>query len=231
MAFPTQPIVDPCMRADENPISLGGLWTGPVGFDCKLASNRLQGNSAIVSIAGWVNQATAGDCEMYVTMATLPTTAGERVQLFVRASVQASFSSGNAYRLDYDVDTDSLTLFRMDAGATTTLVHESSGISNNGDGFGLSAIGTSFQMYRYLVLDLAWEALGDSITDATYSGPGYFTISSTGGTSSRCTNIGAGPVSSVPPGGGSGVFSGAAVPSSHSLDRGMYKAFARGIAR
>ncbi len=225
MAFPTQPVVDSCVRADESPLSLGGLWVdGGFASQFRITSNQLA-TTGSTAVSGWVNISTSADVEVYLSM---PTTvaSGESIWLLCRCSASASLTV-NCYLVTYDGATSHLALARFDAGAYTSLSYD--GIPPTSTGIGLSATGSVLQPWYFD--SGAWLNTIPPTTDSTYGAAGYFTLFSNGGTTGRFTNIGLGPASSVPPGGGSGVFSGSAVPSSHSLDRGMYKALARGIAR
>lgn len=222
MAFPSQPTIDSCVRMNENPISLGGLWTGT---GIQIVSNQMAEVAASADIIGWVNIATSADVEFYITMPVLPT-GSELIRLIFRSSTVAT-QGPNGYVLEYNGG-NQLTLARLDGGAWTTLDHGDAGGIGNGSSFGIAATGSTLQ--AYVNAGGGWIPHVSAV-DATYGSAGYFNILLAFGTGARYTTIAAGPVSSVPPGGGSGVFSGAAVPSGHSIDRGMYKAMARGIAR
>ncbi len=227
MAFPTQTIMDSCVRADENPISLGGLWVdGGFGAFVKLVSNQAQATSAGSAVTGWANIATSADVEFYLSTPTVPA-AGETVYLLYRCSSPSAFGP-NGYVVAFDGSTGHLSNARLDAGAWAGLSYDFIPGFPAVDGIGVGVVGSTHTPYYFT--GGSWTAIAVN-TDGTYTSPGYFSLFLQGGTGGRYTNIGLGPASSVPPGGGSGVFSGSAVPSSHSLDRGMYKAVARGIAR
>ncbi len=231
MAFPTQPVVDSFTRANENPLSFGGLWAdGGTGTTLQVTANTMAASGAGSALAGWVNIASSGDVEFYVTWSTRPS-AAETVYLLYRCSTVATYGP-NGYYLAYDLNTQSLSNGRLDGGAFTGLSHDFVP-GSDGDylrGFGVAATGSSHHLYRFSN-DFTWSDTFLVNTDGTYTAAGYFSVLLAGGTTGRYASVGMGPVSSVPPGGGTGVFSGSAVPSSHSLDRGMYKAVARGIAR
>ncbi len=232
MAFPTQPIVDSCMRANESPLSLGGLWVdGGFGSLLTITSNQIAANGSGAAVSGWVNIATSGDVEFYLLMPTLPAS-GEVIYLLYRCSMPSNFGP-NGYLLAFDGATQHLANARLDAGAYTGLSYDFVHGTDGGaiGGFGIVATGSSHTQYIYTGSTGLWTSPVIANTDGTYTSAGYFSLFNSSGTTGRYTNIGLGPASSVPPGGGSGVFSGSAVPSSHSLDRGMYKAVARGIAR
>jgi len=193
MAFPTQPVIDTCTRADENPLAFGGRWLNGIS-SLKIASNRLRADTG-EGLAGWVNIAASPDVEAYIRMDTAPTNAGEQFYFFARMTSAASISSGYAVR--FDKDANRVAVLRIDSGALTTLAADFAP-TGDGGGFGFSITGNVLQRYYY---DGAWHAL-DAVTDGTYPNAGYFSMY-TNNNSGRYSQIGAGPVSSVLGGGGS----------------------------
>ena len=171
VSFPSTGILDSFTRADENPLSDGGLWTSKLfasDATLKLASNQVLQTSA-VECSNWWNQNSFGpDCEVYVTIATLPSS-GNIGAVYCRTANEGT-ASFNAYCIKYtNQGSSQFNIAKVSAGSTTSLASFTQAISA-GDAMGISAVSTLLTAYARA--SGIWSSLG-SFTDATFSSAGH----------------------------------------------------------
>jgi len=184
MAFPTTGILDNFNRA-----SLGANWTAYYNTISIQSSTVLRGDTASdQNVAGW-NVATYGpDVELYATIATK---SAESIRLW--------FSRGGGgfqgYFVEAETSAGNLNLRRVDNPGETTLRTVSSITWASGDAFGVSAIGSTFKLYRK-PSGGSWGQVGADATDTTYTGNSSFTLDiwNDGAANCRLDDFGGGTV-------------------------------------
>lgn len=194
MAFPTTPILDTGVRANENPAV--GWVDGPDGLvygTIEIFSNTIH-SPAGDAWSYWNAADTGADCECYATVTTKPSN-GQLLELFVRMTPIGASVDGYYVEVAPAAGTDVISLWRMDNGVGTTQLGAAFNQEvSNGDGLGISAIGSSISAY-YRSGAGSWTLLG-SRTDATYSAGGkvgvYFSD-----TSVAITDFGGGTVANA----------------------------------
>jgi hypothetical protein len=177
-ATPTAPPVEPLPtldgfnRADETPVSFGGLWgNGILGSgerSLKVVSNQLASDRSTTATAWWSTQYGA-DCESWATIATLPGN-GNSVRLYVRLQTPGS-SAVDGYMLLFNQlsGTDQVVLVRITNGALTALSTVNREIAA-GSRLLLRANGTALE--SWVQQGSVWTRLS-RVTDSTYGGAGY----------------------------------------------------------
>ncbi len=175
MAFPTLGLLDSFTRSDENPVSGGPGWAGPIWTgepQLKLVSNQVLpvsggfGNSYLTTPLG-------PDLECYFTL-TSALAAGERVIIYFRSTV----GSPNGYRIQFRNNAgDHVVIIDKDTVQIGATIDPADTFSS-GDKFGVEVIGNTFTAY-YKDGAGAWTNLG-SRTDSTYTIAGYVGIAITG---------------------------------------------------
>lgn len=167
MAFPTTGLLDSFTRADENPLSGGGNWDGPMysgGSELLVTSNQI-GQAGSFANSWWAASTFGPDCEAYMVMSTVSSGGGQMV-LFVR--VQSPGTTGiDGYEL-FDVS-GTTRFFRIDNEAETQLGADITHSFSNGDSLGFEAIGSTLTAYDKSAG--TWSSYG-SRTDATYGSAG-----------------------------------------------------------
>jgi hypothetical protein len=197
-AFPTTPVLDTCVRANENPMA-NGTWTGPViiGDDqVQILSNECASQTVSVLNASsyWSASAFGPNSEAYATINTLPTLdkGFELLARFTGAGTAnasgyaaGTFASGGVYNQYYYA--------RWDNGVETALSGGTMSTLSASDKIGLEVIGSRLIIYIKIGAG-AWTAVDAGVTDTTYTGAGNIglLINATSATSVRLVNFGGG---------------------------------------
>lgn len=176
MAFPTQGVLDNFNRGDEGPPPSGDwahpAWNGNGGLE--VVSNQCAAEGAGYNDSYW-DVGVGPDCEVYVTIPTLPAD-GEEMGLFLRAK------DPGAGGLDgYEVymakvagaGNDVTRVYRLDNEALTQLGADITQEFAAGEKLGFEAVGSTLTVYQYT--GAAWGSLG-SRDDATYGAAGYIGV-------------------------------------------------------
>lgn len=190
MPNPTTGILDDCLRANEDPLSNGGLWNGTVtgGAPCRLVTNRIRaevvaGTGTSTSI--WGSNFNS-DQEAFATLGTLAITADRGITVCTRLVDSVAW---NGYALEAFIAIPPLAtgaslpllhvesrttlngymrIRRFDNGVATSLTDDVALVSASGDRIWLKSEGSTHTMY-YAVGAADFEEMG-SVDDATYSG-------------------------------------------------------------
>ena len=177
MAFPTTSLLDSFNRADEDPLSGSGNWSGPILLNMnkmKVVGNATMQSTVIASQSGssYWNAANFGPgVEAYVTIVTMWQNNSSDLWLWVNGSAENTSGvdgytlyirqSGGVYRWR---------LFRKDNGVETQLGGDiGSQAIANGDAIGLEVrSGGTFQAY-YKPSGGSWATVGTTRSDNTYT--------------------------------------------------------------
>lgn len=177
MAFPTTPVLDNFNRANEDPLSGGGNWSGPILLNMnkmKVVSNATQQSTVIGSQSGssfW-NAATFGPgVEVYVTIPTMWINNSSDVWLWLNGNAENS-SGVDGYILYISQSGGAFTwiLNRKDNGVDTQLGGNiGTQAIANGDAIGLEDLnGGTLQAY-YKPSGGSWGTTGTTRSDNTYT--------------------------------------------------------------
>lgn len=201
MAFPTTPVLDNFNRANENPLSGGGNWLGPLfgsGPQLLLASNQVDTAVSEQRGSSYWSASFAADQEVYCDVPAIEQVVGLSFR---------QVNTGGATRSGYHVEVVSLSgpgnilVSRTDNDSDTALGVSMSANLNASDGIGVSIVGSTISVYTKI--SGTWSLLGTR-TDSTYTSGGVVGIdTSTFGPSGQIDNFGGGDF--VPVVGGSGL--------------------------
>lgn len=184
---PASDVLDDFNRADENPLSQGGLWGGAIGASgfsgaAKIVTNAATGTGVNVPTGSYRAATCAANCEAYTTVTTLPNANANYVLLAVRydsSAVTGYFVQ--ARKADFWF------IFRMDGAATNTQIATTSATITMAlnDVLIFRAVRDTLVLYRN-----GLEVL--RVTDSTYVQAGSLGV---GGrdTTLRVDNFGGGP--------------------------------------
>lgn len=189
MTFPTTPILDTAVRANEGPPPSAN-WTTPAaaaGFN--ITSNKFAG-SGVGNAAVWNPRTFGPDCEMVLQVGTLPGV-GSSFSVAARCKDTGSLATIDGYTAAYtqQAGTDIVQIQRLDNGAATTLGANLSQDFTAGDSLGIRVIGSTIQAW-YKSGALPWVLLGER-TDTTYPLAGSLVMIGLG-TTGRYSNFGGG---------------------------------------
>lgn len=152
--FPTTPILDSFNRADG---AVGANWTLLGGFanGLNVSSNQVTAAAAGGGAMYWNVATYGGDCEVYVSVPTLPGTAAFFIRLYLRVQNPGSTTARNGYFVEWDWQvggtTDNWKLFRQDNNANTQLGSTVTSFPNlvAGDKIGLQANGNVLTVWAF----------------------------------------------------------------------------------
>ena len=156
------PVLDGFNRADESPLSDGGLWANGIGGCCgylKVVSDQLANSVSSTGMAWWNNSSHVfgPDGDVAVTISTKPGS-GNNVRLYGRLQNPTN-SVASGYVLVYtDLSgTDQVAIDRMTNNSLTALktVNQEFVV---GDKLRLRMVGSSIQAWRYS--GSSWVELG-----------------------------------------------------------------------
>lgn len=185
----TTPILDTFNRANEGPPP-SASWSFPTrqGKDgLKVVSNQAGGNAAADDNYSWWNVTTFGpDCEVYVTVPTLPVS-GDYIWVDARI---ASPNSASTDLYEFTWNGTNFEFYRMDNDVFTQLGVSIAGTFSAGDTLLLRIIGSTLSGYK---ISGGVETLIGTRTDSTYTAAGFI---GAGGFSStfRMDNFGGGTI-------------------------------------
>lgn len=171
--FPINGILDNFNRANGGP-PLSASWTDSIvttDGGMQVVSSTAVGNTGGFTInSSWWNVSTFGpDCEAYVTTSGTPNLGGVMIRL------QAPGTAGvDGYYGQFWVGGSQILIKRIDNGAETVLLTVNSITVGAGDAIGLSAIGSSIELW-WNDSGGGWVSKG-SVTDATYGSSGNIGI-------------------------------------------------------
>jgi hypothetical protein len=159
-------ILDAFTRADENPVSDGGKWVGPVveGADLKVSGDTLK---AAAGLGSAVYDKTITDGEMYVTVVT--TGAAPTFDLYIRTAKEGTYAAATGYKVEiFKVGIDWYWALKREDGAGGPAldigIHDE---VNDGDTIALRAVGSEISAWHLPSGgDWARQVVG---TDATYT--------------------------------------------------------------
>jgi hypothetical protein len=175
MSFPTTPVLDNFNRANENPLSGGGNWSGSP-WDSgtatlpKLQSNAVEDATASYIASSWWTAISAADVEVYVDM--LGVTSAYNV--LVGCRITGSNPTANCYRGGYFPGIPAMRIHKLISGAVTQVQSLSPPVFSVGDSVGLSVIGTTLTLhYQHSAV---WTDM-TPITDSSVTGAGFIGLS------------------------------------------------------
>lgn len=175
MAFPSTAVLDNFTgtNGDDLP-TYSANWSAMTNAtNLEIQSNAATGTSGAGNNANYWNVSNFGpDCEAYCLVTTKPAD-NDVILLLARLVNETDLATADGYacRLLSLGATDTIDIVRIDNGAVTAVGSAESQEITNGDSFGFTAIGDSFQIY-YKSGAGAWGTLGTAKTDATYSAAG-----------------------------------------------------------
>lgn len=167
LTFPVNGVLDDFNRVNQGPPP-SASWTdtivvGDVGMI--IVSNGATSASFAVGSAFW-NPSTFGpDCEAYVTIGGSIDFGGVWLRL-----ASPGTAGADGYHAQFYVTGSQISIFRLDNGSYTSILTVNSVTINAGDSIGLSAIGSSIELW-YKPAAGSWTSRG-SVTDTTYSAAG-----------------------------------------------------------
>jgi hypothetical protein len=176
VSFPTTSILDDFNRANENPLSFGGKWSGPylIGFlQFQVISNQADPGGG--TAGNWWNVKKFGpDCEVYLDVVTAPTVSGDQFAIIARSvNPGGSTSAIDGYALQYTAGSTPQWLLTATLGGSilnsVSITHD----LQNGDTVGLSCV--SNLMTAYIKRAGVWTSMG-TLTDSLITAAGYLAI-------------------------------------------------------
>jgi len=190
MAFPTTGILDD-FTTDEDPISEGGVWTGPL-YTTHSQLRKVSGQLAREATgAAWGSSYLAADygpeCEAYMTIATAD--AAHEMTLHVKMSPIGD-TTMDGYSFDYFRGSTVNGLYRYDNGAGTQLGSLFTQVWSNGDAVGVEYLAGNIAVYRKPAAG-AWGQLATR-GETTYQSQSGKTAVVIEGTTYRMDDLGGG---------------------------------------
>lgn len=189
MTFPTTPILDTAVRANEGPPPSAN-WTTPAaasGFN--ITSNKFAGTGA-GNVSVWNPRTFGPDCECYLTVDTLEGVSSS-FSVVARAKDTGSLATIDGYAVAHNqlAGTDTIQIQVLTNGAAVTLGANFNQEVAAGDSLGIRVFGSTIEAW-YKSGALAWTLLG-SRTDSTYAAAGSLVMIGLG-TTGRYSNFGGG---------------------------------------
>lgn len=174
MAFPYSEILTSFTGADEDPLSEGGNWSGPVfsgGGALKRASNTCKPPATGAGSSYWAAASFGPAVEVYCTVTTVWVNDNSDTFLWLHLGSEGS-ASLRGYQLYIFQVAGAFTwqLYRYDTGSATLLGSNlGTQTISNGDAVGLACDSAGvFQAY-YKASAGSWATLGSTRTDTTYT--------------------------------------------------------------
>ena len=155
------PILDNFNRANENPLSGGGNWSGLSSGGVQLLNNAVASNGTGTSTSGWKATYT-GDVEARTTVLISPDNAGVMTHASLNGAGQLS---GYLWQWQGANSPATFALYREDANVFTQLATFNGFLLSSGDQLALQVIGDSVQGWVYHLG--SWQQVA-SATDTTY---------------------------------------------------------------
>jgi hypothetical protein len=181
MAFGDSAVIDNFNRANAGPPPSANWSRGCIQFGADtgliVTSNTCERGSVSGSYrqGGYWNAATFGpDCEVFVTVTTVPAADAGGVWLYARLTTIGSGTT-DGYAVGVERAGGSFNqwgLYRIDNAGATILGSAITQAVANGDGVGLEVVGSTLTAYHKPSAG-EWTSLGTR-TDSTYTGAGNF---------------------------------------------------------
>jgi hypothetical protein len=184
-------------RANEDPLSNGGAWGGALfnsDQTLEVASNVAGGLDSTFSNSYYATS-FGPDCECWCDIPTIG--ASSSVFLYLRVAGQGGTNTVDGYEVELNNSANTIALSRLDNEVGTQLGATTSFSPANGDSVGISAIGSTIEMW-YIDASVApgtWVS-GGQRTDATYGAAGKIGVM-LATTSDRIDNFGGGTVAAA----------------------------------
>jgi hypothetical protein len=194
MAFPTTSILDDFNRADENPLSGGGNWAGPIfsaNSQMQLVSQAVTGAVAATGDGSYWNASQFNNGAVGVEVFADVGTVNGTDRFFLDWVENPNTGVENGYELQVNLSVDLWRLRRLDASVATTLGANVTQAVTAGDGIGFSSVNGTHTVY-YRAGAGSWTVLF-SRSDNTYVGNGNIGLG-TIGTVNTMDNFGGGAV-------------------------------------
>jgi hypothetical protein len=174
--FGSTGILDNFNRANENPLSNGGKWSGPylIGFlQMQVISNQCSPGGG--TAGNWWNVQKFGpDCEVYCDVVTAPTVSSDQFSIGARqVNPGGSTFAIDGWSLTYTVQASSQ--WQLAVTVSGSIVNQISWTHNlqNGDSVGINCIGNVAT--AYLKRAGVWSVMG-TLTDSHIAAAGYLSI-------------------------------------------------------
>jgi hypothetical protein len=165
MTFPLTGALDTFVRADENPLSYGGRWAGPLRIDfgdaaCRLVSDAAVGQTDSVADSYWT-AGFSGAVEVWGVVS------GYDDDPELWACVSGEGTDGLSGYLLYTSSDEEINVNRIDSGSYTEIL-DLTGLSlGAGDGLGMSVEAGVVTVYHKPSAGV-WTSIGN-VTDTTYT--------------------------------------------------------------
>jgi hypothetical protein len=175
MAFPSNGLIDNFNRSNEGPPMTG--WADLAG-GLRVSSNTAVANAIGLNISYYTTILTEADCEVYVTIATVPSSNRSMYVCALLGDISGSSFDGYALKFNKVSGTDTLQIVRFDDGVETVLGANFSQELVAGNKFGLEIVAGT--LTAYVDTGSGWTSLG-SRTDSTYTTAGYLGLGMSSG--------------------------------------------------
>lgn len=164
MAFPTTSVLDTFDRADGG---LGANWTTGFGDGAPSIISNVVGSGSAGWKGAWYTAASYGpDVEAFYTI----TASASTLSISVRGDGGGASWNGYVFNCSPVAGANNCTIYKVVAGAATALGANFTQAYTNGDGIGLSAVGTTITAY-FSSGGGAYSSV-TTRTDSTFSGSG-----------------------------------------------------------
>lgn len=167
-------VLDDFNRADENPLSLGGLWdTRNTSTALKVVSNQAAGTSVALNSRYWTTKFTSADSKISIDVPTLGAT-DDYVRLWLRITNPGA-AGETGYMMQWGPsDAPGVRIFKETARETfTQIAQDTTKHYVAGDTIAFEAVGTAITVYLNNVPVL-------TVTDSTYTAAGYVALGARG---------------------------------------------------
>lgn len=199
MSFPSTSVLDNFNRADG---AIGANWPDkPTSSYSPLTISSNQAAGSVGNNGSFWITSFAGDQEIFTDVPVIPSSAGNTFDIWARGTGLNGSGKLNAYMGQWAVTGTAMKLFKFVAGAATQLGTTVTQAMANGDGLGISCVGTTITLWYRSGPAGTWTSV-IQVTDSAVSGAGQIGISSQGSSTMRFDNFGGG----APSGGGSPGF-------------------------
>ena len=203
MAFPTTSVLSSFTGSDEDPLSEGGAWSGPVLNGGRLVE-RLSNMAAHSNNPDATNAASmywnatqyGPDIEVYASVPTYVASATRSVAVWGRIHNPGNATTMEAYIGAY-TNGVGWRLFKVTSGSTFTQIGSTTASPAlvSGDKIGLEVIGTSLKLYHFTGGSWVERCSG---TDSAITGAGFIGVEfGIGNTDSRMDDFGGGTVVTI----------------------------------
>lgn len=176
MAFPTTSVLTSFTGADEDPLSEGGNWAGPIRNAQRQAErftnaarHSANPDNTVSGTSYWTVTQYGPNVEVFATVPELPSST-HGVSVWARIHNPGNATTMEAYLGVYTTDTG-FRIFKVTAGATFAQIGSTDAtVASAGDKIGLEVIGTSLTLYHFTSGSWVSRVTG---TDSAITGSGY----------------------------------------------------------